>query len=96
MRFISGLGNYEVLSSGREKGIKLRIFGFLRESLERVVFDCNGCGRDCNTSKTDPKIRERIFQQYVSLKAIDEKRIRLTNESPVKKLKFKDVELYKF
>src|SRR5437016_246571 len=54
-RFMSGLGNYEVLSSDREKGIKLRIFGFLQESLKLVVFDCNGCGRDCNTSKTDPK-----------------------------------------
>ena len=96
MKFVSGLGNYEVLSSDREKGIKLRIFGFLRESFELVEFDCNGCGRDCNTSKTDPKVRERIFQQFVSLKTLDKERIRLSNESPVKKLKFTDIELYRF
>ena len=96
MKFVSGLGSYEVLSSGPQRGIKLRVFGFLRESIEKVEFDCNGCGRDCNTAKRDPKIKERIFQQVVVLKRIDGNRVRLTNEDRVAKLKFKSIELQRF
>lgn len=95
-RFVSGLGNYEVLSSDQKQGVRLRVFGFLRESIQKVEFDCNGCGRDCNTTKRDPKIKERIFQQVIALKRIDEAGVLMTNEGGGGKLGFKSVELRRY
>src|SRR2546425_1522671 len=92
-RYVVALGNYELLSSDPKGGVRLRLFGVLKETVKFVEFDCNGCGRDCNTEKADPNVKERIFQQFVRLKHIDDRRVQILNDSPSPKLKFKTLEL---
>jgi len=81
------LGNYEIKKSDGTGGIRLRLFGLYYET--EIYGDCNGCGRDCNkTDLPDGVTLQKIFQEYVNLKAAEDGGFELVNESGGKKLKF--------
>jgi hypothetical protein len=82
------LGNYEVKKVGKDE-LKLRLFGYLRvyKTESDLEMDCNGCGRPCAGGGGDEDTTEKIFEEYVVVKAFP-KGIRFSNESG-KNLNFK-------
>lgn len=81
------LGNYEIKEVTPDKGIKLRLFGLYYES--EIYGDCNGCGRDCNQpALPEPNPAQKIFQEYVTIRATGLGRYELVNASGGKRLKF--------
>ncbi len=84
------LGSYEVKESSPQ-GIQLRVFGFLRKN-EDEGGDCNGCGRDCNQSKSEEYTQEKIFEDYVTLSKTGTE-YTIQNTSAAKKLNFTQLKL---
>lgn len=88
------LGNYEVKSIDAEKGMRLRLFGLYYQSAG--YGDCNGCGRDCNKNmETDDGSKQKIFQEFVTIKPVGNGKFEMTNESGGKILHFEAVQLTK-
>ncbi|TGK19278.1 discoidin domain-containing protein [Leptospira fluminis] len=92
------LGNYEIKEATPE-GLKLRIFGLVRQKTSREQEqeeyfggDCNGCGRDCNMGNSDPDDTEKIFQETIRIRKFGDK-IYVQNENPDKVFHFKLLEL---
>ena len=78
------LGNYEIKSHHPQKGMKLRLFGLYYESEE--YGDCNGCGRDCNSSNANSG--QKIFQEFFWLKPGAGNSVTIVNQNGGKRIKF--------
>ncbi|MDH4227842.1 MAG: hypothetical protein OEV59_08885 [Deltaproteobacteria bacterium] len=83
------IGNYEVLEAS-PNDLRLRIGGLYYEYEDEIIGDCNGCGRDCNSSAPPDGFTEyKIFSTTLSIKASKESTFEITNTGKSDNLKFK-------
>ncbi|MDH4263158.1 MAG: hypothetical protein OEV78_08965 [Spirochaetia bacterium] len=87
-KYYFSLGNFDVIEK-KQNQLRMRLFGLLYQTENELHMDCNGCGRDCNTSDTDSNQKYMIFQEFVTLTPDGKGGFNVINESGGKKLPFK-------